>query len=77
MQEKVSRDYTRIANIYPKPGKRISTEPHFETMTFPRALELAEAVWSPTPRESYEDFTVRLRPHLARLEQLGVNYRKP
>ena len=55
----------------------ISTEPHFEYMTFPRALALAEAVWSATPREAYPDFAVRLQPHLTRLEQLGVNYRKP
>jgi hexosaminidase len=55
----------------------ISTEPHAEYMTFPRALALADAVWSPAPRESYEEFLARLQPHLARLEQLGVNYREP
>lgn len=55
----------------------ISTEDHFEYMTFPRALALADAVWSPAPREAYDEFLTRLQSHLTRLEQLGVNYRKP
>lgn len=54
----------------------IPTESHFEYMTFPRTLALADAVWSEPPRESYADFMVRLQPHLVRLEQLGVKYRK-
>lgn len=55
----------------------IATEAHLEYMAFPRALAIADAVWSPAPRDSFEDFMVRLQPQLARLEQLGVNYRPP
>ncbi len=45
-------------------------------MLFPRLCALAEAAWSPKASRSYPDFTRRLRTHLQRLDQLGVNYRK-
>ena len=54
----------------------IPTESHLEYMAFPRALALADAVWAESPRQLYADFLERLRPHLARLDQLGLNYRK-
>jgi hexosaminidase len=48
-----------------------------EYMAFPRLTALAEAVWTPTNRKSYADFRARLGLHLARLNALDVNYRKP
>lgn len=46
-----------------------------EYMAFPRACAFAEAVWSPRERRSFDDFSGRLVPHLARLDALDVNYR--
>ncbi len=50
------------------------TEEQVEYMAFPRGCALAEVVWTPE-RPSYEDFLDRLRVHVERLDQLGVNYR--
>ncbi|HEX6446582.1 MAG TPA: beta-N-acetylhexosaminidase [Streptosporangiales bacterium] len=46
-----------------------------EYMAFPRACAFAESVWSPRERRSFDDFSDRLGPHLARLDALDVNYR--
>ncbi len=48
-----------------------------EYFAFPRATALSEVVWSPTTRRDFADFERRLPDHLLRLDQLGVNYRKP
>jgi len=58
-------------------GEYISTARHREYMAYPRAAALAEVAWSPKASKDYDDFLSRLRPHLARLESMGVNYRKP
>jgi hexosaminidase len=44
-------------------------------MAFPRLCAFAETVWSPAPRD-YPDFQARLRVHEARLDALGVEYRR-
>ena len=55
----------------------LPTEELVEYMTWPRAAALAEALWTaPSPRD-YADFERRLRGHLPRLQQLGVNYCNP
>jgi len=43
-------------------------------MLLPRLSALAERAWG-SPKVSYDEFLTRLRPHLARIEALGVNYR--
>jgi hexosaminidase len=48
-----------------------------EYMAFPRLSALAETTWTPAERKDYNDFLVRLPDHLARLQALDVNYRKP
>lgn len=48
-----------------------------EKMAFPRALALAEAVWSPAEGKSWGEFQVRLRHGLARLDALDVHYEIP
>lgn len=48
-----------------------------EYMAYPRALALAEVVWSPTEVRHWEGFRDRLGPHLERLDSLDVNYRLP
>lgn len=50
---------------------------HVEYMTFPRLCALAEVLWSPRETRSWEDFIARLDGHLRRLDQIGVNYRRP
>lgn len=42
---------------------------------FPRLCAIAEALWSGGERD-FDDFRVRLRAHLARLDALGVEYRR-
>lgn len=55
------------------------TPEHVEYMWAPRAMAFAEAVWRDPSAEAdpFETFVAeRLRPHLARLDAIGVNYRK-
>ncbi len=55
----------------------IATPEHLEYMAFPRALALAEVVWSPRHLRDWRSFRVRLSSRLAELARLGVNYREP
>lgn len=48
-----------------------------EYMVYPRALALAEVVWSPKAARSWPGFVSRLPAQLLRLDLLGVNYRYP
>lgn len=48
-----------------------------EYMVYPRALALAEGVWSPKASKSWSGFVSRLPAQLLRLDLLGVNYRYP
>jgi hexosaminidase len=50
---------------------------HAEYMIYPRLCALAEVMWSPKASRDYADFKRRLRLHCERLDQLGINYRKP
>ncbi|MGY4767139.1 beta-N-acetylhexosaminidase [Kribbella sp. CWNU-51] len=43
-------------------------------MLLPRLSAFAERAWG-SPRTSYDEFLTRLRPHLTRIEKIGVNYR--
>lgn len=54
-----------------------STGELFEYMAFPRMCALAEVGWSPREARNYEDFLFRMSGHYARLESMGVNYRRP
>ncbi len=55
----------------------MKTPRHVEYMAYPRALALAEIVWSPRSGRNWKDFSARLQEQLRRLEALGVNYRIP
>ena len=55
----------------------ITTPAQVEYMAFPRALALAEVVWSPRYARDWESFRARLAPRLAELTQMGVNFREP
>ena len=43
-------------------------------MLLPRLSAFAERAWG-SPKTSYDEFLGRLRPHLKRIEAIGVNYR--
>ncbi len=54
----------------------MKTSEDVEYMAFPRAMALAEVVWSQDDKQNYEDFLVRLTELKKRLDVLGVNYSK-
>ena len=54
----------------------VPTTAHAEYMIYPRASALAELAWMPKGPRNFEDFAIRLKHHLTRLDQLGVNYAK-
>jgi len=55
----------------------IATSDYAEYMAYPRALALAEVVWSPMAKRDWNDFSRRLPGILRHLDELGVNYRPP
>jgi len=55
----------------------IKTTEQVEYMAYPRALALAEVVWSEPERREFGDFMTRLRTNLGHLDALGVRYRVP
>lgn len=54
----------------------IPTTAHAEYMAYPRAIAMAEVLWTPREQRSWESFTERLARHVDRLEGLGVHYAK-
>jgi hexosaminidase len=54
----------------------MKTPEHVEYMAFPRLCALTEVVWSPREGRAFEEFSQRLAAHMARLDALGVNYRR-
>lgn len=55
----------------------MKTPEHVEYMTYPRALALAEVVWSPKEARDWNSFVNRLSHQFALLERQNVNFRKP
>jgi hexosaminidase len=55
----------------------IPTTEHVEYMVYPRALALAEVVWSPRETRNWDNFYERVNKHLSLLASWKVNYRKP
>ncbi|MBW6480456.1 MAG: beta-N-acetylhexosaminidase [Bacteroidales bacterium] len=52
----------------------MKTSDHVEYMAYPRAIALAEVLWTPNRKHDFDDFTQRLNHHFKRLDALGVNY---
>lgn len=52
----------------------MKTPEHVEYMVYPRALALAEVVWTPKEKRNYEDFLRRLKQLQPWLDALQVNY---
>ncbi len=55
----------------------IATPEHAEYMLYPRALALAEVVWSAAERRDWDNFVSRLPEALSRLEASDVDFRWP
>lgn len=47
---------------------------HVEYMAYPRAIALAEVLWSRADQRDFNDFADRLAVHSRRLDRLNVNY---
>ncbi|HET9425226.1 MAG TPA: family 20 glycosylhydrolase, partial [Gemmatimonadaceae bacterium] len=62
------------ANVW---SEYLKTPAAVEYTAWPRALALAEVVWSPRESRSWESFSARLPHALASLDRLGVGYRLP
>lgn len=73
-QEELSYILGAQANVW---TEYIKTPEHVEYMVYPRALALAEVVWSPKENRDWASFVTRLPHQFMRLEQQQVNYRKP
>lgn len=55
----------------------MKTPEKVEYMAFPRAIALAEVVWSRAEDKNFTDFQARLAAHYPRLDRQNVNYRIP
>ncbi len=51
----------------------VPTAADVEYLLFPRLLAMAEVLWSPRQSRNEEDFLRRVREHVTRLKQAGVN----
>ncbi len=52
----------------------IGNEAAVEYMAYPRAVALAEVVWSKPEGRDFSEFAERLKYHFGRLDALGINY---
>jgi hexosaminidase len=55
----------------------MKTPEHVQYMVLPRMIALSEVVWTPAAARDYDSFLARLKPHLSRLDALGIRYRDP
>lgn len=53
----------------------LSSPEEVEGMVYPRALALAEALWTQPERKSWSDFRVRMEAHVPRLDRMGIAFR--
>jgi hexosaminidase len=58
-------------------GEYIRDGKDVEYFAFPRALALAEVIWSPVAGRNFDSFAWRLNAQYPLLDRLKVNYRKP
>ncbi|HEX5111735.1 MAG TPA: family 20 glycosylhydrolase, partial [Saprospiraceae bacterium] len=52
----------------------IATPEYAEYMAYPRAMALAEVLWTPEGRKSWSSFQERLKKQVDRLDGMKVNY---
>ncbi|MEO7927019.1 MAG: beta-N-acetylhexosaminidase [Saprospiraceae bacterium] len=54
----------------------IDTPEKVEYMAYPRAIALAEVLWTPPAKKNWTEFSTRLARHSDRLDGMGVKYAK-
>lgn len=54
--------------------EQVPTEPQVEYMTYPRALAIAETVWSPESKKNWNTFVINVENHFERFDAAGINY---
>ncbi|TKG94128.1 beta-N-acetylhexosaminidase [Puteibacter caeruleilacunae] len=54
----------------------VPTVEHAQYMTFPRIAALAEAVWTPKEKKSWDKFSAKIQEQLDRYDFMGINYAK-
>jgi hexosaminidase len=59
------------ANIW---TEQIYNTRHLQYMVWPRAFAIAEALWSPKEKRSWNDFVKRVEQHFKRLDMGGIKY---
>jgi hexosaminidase len=59
------------ANLW---SEYLTSSQRIEHAAFPRIAALAEALWSPSDRRDWKDFSARMPTQLQRYRQLGVEY---
>lgn len=47
---------------------------HMQYMVWPRAMAIAEVLWSPKEKRNWNDFTARVEEHFKRLDQANIKY---
>lgn len=47
---------------------------HAEYMTYPRALAIAETVWSPKAKKNWDNFSQKVEKHFERLDEAEIKY---
>jgi hexosaminidase len=74
----VALNTDKVKNILGAQGQiwteYITTPQQVEYMAYPRAIALAEVLWTPKDKKDYADFIQRLQIHSKHLDRLGVNY---
>jgi hexosaminidase len=61
------------ANLW---SEYITTTQHAEYMAYPRAIALAEVLWSKKDQRNWSNFSARLLNHFKRFDKLKLNYAK-
>nr|WP_294992185.1 family 20 glycosylhydrolase [uncultured Sediminibacterium sp.] len=61
------------ANLWTEQIQRFS---NVQYMLWPRAMAIAESVWSPKDRKNWPDFINRVENHFNRLDNAGIRYSK-
>lgn len=59
------------ANVW---TEQIATNAQAQYMTYPRALAVAETLWSPPGRKNWRNFVERVESQFVRFDAAGVNY---
>lgn len=61
------------ANLW---AEYVTTTSHSEYMIYPRLAALSEALWSPKPQKSWNNFSNRMVNLFDRFDYMGINYAK-